>query len=656
MEKQAADYVKEIRKAARTGVAVPIPLETDDRVLARITDGIYRQPASAIRELIANAYDADATEVVVMTDAPRYSEILVRDNGNGMTAEVLVNLIQHIGGSAKRTHVGQGNGVTHPDDPRLSPGERRLIGKIGIGLFSVSQLTRQFTIITKPKKENYRYTAVVTLHHYTDETLGHATNETKFNTGETVITTEEVDGDESHGTTILLGSLIPRARKVLQSREMWSALRNKDPQTVGVVRRVVPAIHSGLVSDGDEDFEEKPQVPWTSKTPAQKRMELLSTRLIEVANKNDLYAQVDNAFDYYFRMVWSLGLALPLPYIDEHPFDLPGGTKTRCFLLSNKSRSAPGAAGENQATELDTDAGKNVGKVAELRVPREGKDFRVEFDGLRLFRPIRYDIVQASSRALQTPLLFVGGFKPDLTKFDKTQRGGEDLEFSGYFYWTTKVVPKEHTGLLVRIIGASGTLFDTTFLNYQIQEKPRLAHLVAEVFVSAGLEEALNIDRESFNTAHPHYQILLNWVHNALRQVFNKQKEIEKSLRTKRRQQTGTANMSAVQKTREDELHKVLGDDDDVVSDVVFTDDDKQQMKAKKEGKRVFPFQSVIAEPVAPPNARNNDNVQQRNSLNQERAIGLVQLLDAYDLLDHITPDQQSQLVAAIFRIFNSGE
>ncbi len=223
MEKHAADYVKEIRKAARTGVAVPIPLETDDRVLARITDGIYRRkPASAIRELIANAYDADATEVVVMTDAPRYSEILVRDNGNGMTAEVLVNLIQHIGGSAKRTHVGQDNGVTDPNDPRLSPGGRRLIGKIGIGLFSVSQLTRQFTIITKPKKEKYRYTAVVTLHHYTDETLGDATNETKFNTGETVITTEEVDGDESHGTTILLGSLIPRARKVLQSREMWS--------------------------------------------------------------------------------------------------------------------------------------------------------------------------------------------------------------------------------------------------------------------------------------------------------------------------------------------------------------------------------------------------------------------------------------------------
>ena len=34
-------------------------------------------------------------------------------------------------------------------NPSLSPGGRRLIGKIGIGLFSVSQLTRHFQIITK---------------------------------------------------------------------------------------------------------------------------------------------------------------------------------------------------------------------------------------------------------------------------------------------------------------------------------------------------------------------------------------------------------------------------------------------------------------------------------------------------------------------------
>src|SRR5262249_48005674 len=132
-KRESDTYVKKLHEAAQTGEQVHLSLDTDDRVLARVTDGIYRQPASAIRELLVNAYDADATEVVVITDAPRYSEIMVRDNGSGMTAPVLINLIRHIGGSAKRTPIGQELGITRPDNPKLSPGGRKLIGKIGIG-------------------------------------------------------------------------------------------------------------------------------------------------------------------------------------------------------------------------------------------------------------------------------------------------------------------------------------------------------------------------------------------------------------------------------------------------------------------------------------------------------------------------------------------
>ncbi|MEZ6088803.1 MAG: hypothetical protein R3C05_12415 [Pirellulaceae bacterium] len=50
---------------------VDIPLKTSQKILARITDGIYRQPASALRELISNAYDADATHMTIKTDALR---------------------------------------------------------------------------------------------------------------------------------------------------------------------------------------------------------------------------------------------------------------------------------------------------------------------------------------------------------------------------------------------------------------------------------------------------------------------------------------------------------------------------------------------------------------------------------------------------------
>jgi hypothetical protein len=655
MDAKTEKYVEKLHKSAQTGEALELVLETDDRVLARVTDGIYRQPASAIRELIANAYDADATEVAVLMDAPRYSNILVRDNGNGMSAEVLINMIRHIGGSAKRTQVGQAIGVTDPKNASVSPGGRKLIGKMGIGLFSVAQLTRQFTIITKPKDEKFRYTAVVTLHRYTDEELKGTNNDSKFRAGETTITSEAVPANEGHGTTIVLGDLIPRARRVLQSDEMWSALNNP-PETAGAVRRVPPIVHSGLLLPGSDEYAQKPKIPWTPKTPSTKRMRLISTALTSAAKGNELYAQIENAFDYYFRMVWSLALALPLPYIGDHPFDLPAETDTKTFLLSNRSRPSAGTSSDNQATDLKTDARTGAGKAAGLQVPREGYDFRVEIDGIRVYRPIRYDEVHGTSRALQTPLLFLGGFNPDLSKFDKTQRGGQDLEFVGYFFWTPTVVPKEHNGLLIRINGASGTLFDSKFLNYQIAENRRLKQVVAEIFVLKGLEEALNIDRESFNTSHPHYQIVLNWVHNALRQIFNKQKELESTLRTRRRAQSGAKSRSVVQKTRDEELSVILGDDADTVRDVVFTDDAQQVADAEKNGTRVYRLSEVVVAPVLERATRASASAAQRILLNQERAMALVQLLDAYELLNELSPEQQSQLVKGILRIFNSGE
>jgi hypothetical protein len=653
MDAEAEKEVKRLHKAAETGEQIAFSLATDDRVLARVTDGIYRQPASAIRELIANAYDADATEVTVLTDAPRYSEILVRDNGNGMTAAVMLNMIHHIGGSATRTPAGQELEVTHPDDPKLSPGGRRLIGKIGIGLFSVSQLTRQFTIITKPKKEKFRYTAVVTLHRYTDDELAGATPSTKFKSGDTVVTVEAVDDDVAHGTTILLGDLIPRAKEMLQSRDMWAALRKAHEDDPGVVRRIEPAVHSGLLGPDGVIFEAEPKVPWGPGVDADKRMKLLSGRLLEAARGNELYTQLEHSFDYYYRMVWSLGLALPARYLICHPYELPGALPVKCFLLSNKTRAAAGSAGEDQAKELQTGPKKSVDAAAKLD-EKEVDDFHVNIDGLALRRPIRFDALPGTSRALQTPLIFVGSYRPDLRKFTKTQRGGQDLAFTGYFFWAPRVIPKEHIGLLVRINGASGTLFDTTFLNYQIAERTRLKQVMAEVFVSEGLEEALNIDRESFNSAHPHYQILLNWVHNALRQVFTKQKALESAARTTRRAAEAATEKSAVQTVMIEELQRAVGEEEDAVADVCFTDDKEEHEMAEEAGKRVFSKTKVVERPAVG-SAKAGRKTNSRIDINEQRAVAVARLLDAYGLLDQLGPDQQSQLLAAIVRIFNAG-
>ena len=47
-------------------------LATSERIIARVTDGIYREPWAAFRELVANAYDADASYVVIETGQPEF--------------------------------------------------------------------------------------------------------------------------------------------------------------------------------------------------------------------------------------------------------------------------------------------------------------------------------------------------------------------------------------------------------------------------------------------------------------------------------------------------------------------------------------------------------------------------------------------------------
>ena len=222
--KTDADLAANI-EGSSSGSPVNTALRTDERVLARVTDGIYRQPGSAIRELVSNAYDADAKQVVIKTDRPRFRTLSVEDDGMGMTPTALAHLLHHIGGSAKRSRAGAGLGIASSSDPTRSPSGRRLIGKIGIGLFSVSQLTHRFQIITKTAGDPFRTIAVVVLRQYSDESAPTPDEaEDSTSAGLVTIWREPATDIDSHGTTIILTDVRPQTRDTLQSRDLWEAI------------------------------------------------------------------------------------------------------------------------------------------------------------------------------------------------------------------------------------------------------------------------------------------------------------------------------------------------------------------------------------------------------------------------------------------------
>src|SRR5690348_6582187 len=106
------------------------------KMLQNIASGIYRSPANAVKELVSNAFDADATHVAISVDIDRTHDrienISIEDNGTGMSVEDFEFSMTHIGASLKRVQ------------SKTTEKGRPLIGKIGIGLLSVGQASNNF--------------------------------------------------------------------------------------------------------------------------------------------------------------------------------------------------------------------------------------------------------------------------------------------------------------------------------------------------------------------------------------------------------------------------------------------------------------------------------------------------------------------------------
>jgi hypothetical protein len=520
-------------------------LLTNDRVIARVTDGIYRQPGSAIRELIANAFDADATKVVVNTEAPRFSRMTVEDDGKGMSVAEVVHLLRNIGGSAKRTRDGSELGVSAADDVTRSPGGRKLIGKLGIGLFSVSQLTHDFQIITKVAGERYRTVAAVKLRQFDDRPS--ETPDEPFKAGDYVIWREKATDLTSHGTTIALNSIRPHARRTLQSDSMWRSLEEAlaDPDAK---RRdlIVPTYHIGRLESDGTDMLDLPQVgvrnlPWSPGSDPSSAFKSMVDCVWDIAETKPQNAKLSAIFDSYLQMIWDLALALPMPYVDGSLSDQQASDWAKYFRISN--------ARGGSAVELEAESTHDVGNLYGLDFADDtvGK-FEVTIDGIQLSRPIRFRGLPRSGNALSAPLVFGGKIREEFSRFSSEFSAGP-LEFDGYLMWTPKVAPSDHQGVLVRINGSSGTLFDSTFFGYKVSENTRLRQVTGEIFVRQGLEAALNIDRESFNTSHPHTVLLMAWIHSALRQLATVQKRegrMARSARAGRHMEAFEARLSEV--------------------------------------------------------------------------------------------------------------
>src|SRR5437870_393875 len=116
-------------------------IRVHEKALAHLSRGLYRSPASALRELVSNAWDANATVVRINTNYPNFLTLSIEDNGVGFTKEEFEKLMEG----------GIGNSQKRPVQETLIHG-RPVIGRLGIGMLGIAQICGSFVIISRPKQ------------------------------------------------------------------------------------------------------------------------------------------------------------------------------------------------------------------------------------------------------------------------------------------------------------------------------------------------------------------------------------------------------------------------------------------------------------------------------------------------------------------------
>ena len=537
---------------------------------------------------------------------------------------------------------GAGLGIASSSDPTRSPSGRRLIGKIGIGLFSVSQLTHRFQIITKTAGDPFRTIAVVVLRQYSDESAPTPDEQGQHESGLVTIWREPATDVDSHGTTIILTDIRPQTRDTLQSRDLWEAIDADGAPAPAEARGLRPPdFHIGRVRQDDADIlqgdaDAHDSLPWSRVDRPEVAFEKLVNAVWQHVDLGTPNPQLERIFDYYLRMVWQLSLAIPVPYVSGNPYDLPFQDKLYLFELPQAGRAAP--AEFELAGDETIRMKRSIGSAAEV-----GSNFTVLVDDLRLARPIRFVDLPGTSHAVKKPILVVGrcrenfgGVPPELT--------GGPLEFEAYLMWAPKIAPTEHQGVLVRIHGSSGTLFDPTFLRYQVSEQTRLRQISCEIFVSKGLEAALNIDRESFNYAHPHAVYITKWLHAALRRVATVQKRIAAEIRESTREADAAGEEEVLSRIAAQAWRDESDDPGAEPPPVEFNDGTSDRLSVKPGAYR-FRREPVFGEREGRRTLQNQGN--------ERKLRAMVQLLAAYGILESLTGQQQERLLARMRQILD---
>jgi len=474
-----------------------IPLKVTSGILLHIGAGIYNSVAGAIKELVSNSFDADATRVVISTDYPRFEQIRVVDNGLGMPAAYFAEAMQSIGSSLK--------GVLEPT--RLTPHFKRpIVGHLGIGLMALTQVCDEATIESQTPGSTTKFVATLNFSEFRQRKQKQ-TEAAKVDIFRELAAVyggiEEMKqrleslAPESDEYTAMLAQyeLASRAEMVFRERGMedpekehlgYCVLFPDLPAVPGqqgtaiTLTKIDKGVRASLLDEGrspdaipqhykDRDMkwgeyrDEVNNWPWDELC---KRLQMKTGQLTY------------QSLPRYHQFLWQLSSMAPVQYLEEGPV----------LLEPDLLRW--------QKEELDRFS------------------FSVLVDNRPLLKPV---LLPSGAVACEDKL--ERGYDYYLETFSRDEPIDEELlKYEGYIFWQrNQVQPSAVRGIQIYIRNVGIGLHDQTLMGFSVvNPTSRAGQMSGEIYVGEGLERALSVDRNSFRETDAHYIALQEHLWNLI--------------------------------------------------------------------------------------------------------------------------------------------
>ena len=432
-------------------------IKVADVTIAHLSRGLYRSNATTFKELVSNAFDADAKAVRIDTNFPEFDFISCSDNGKGMSKD---DFLRHF------NEKGIGSSTKRMGEQELTPLYKRpIIGRLGIGMLAIGQLCHSFELVSHyiENGEGKAYHAVIILEDENIRTVAEQEKDPGFIHGDLEVgtwTIEDIEFDEEKkGLTIYTSDVRATFR-----REMKQSLEKDGKSLIDRIRFSQRKIHDEFFTVSDK-------------------------------NKND--RKTIRNWNTYLETIWELSILCPVPYYEDND---SASKKISCPIDFSK---------------ID-DAYEEVKAFINQRQERlKSYDFKVIFDGIELKRLISLPSALPSATNVKPEVHLINfdqliyGRRLQFTGYIFAQVPAAiiPLELNGLQIRLKEVGIGDYDRTFLKYQDQIETI--------------RSKWVSGEIFVDEGLEAALTINRDSFNEHEEHYKKLQKEIHGHLKSIFN---------------------------------------------------------------------------------------------------------------------------------------